>query len=1203
MSKNNEEDVRLVTLKRKNVGKHSSMADGSAKEPGQHFFATDYFDMMTVVKKSMSDDFTEIMGVCQTEETEHDEVSVQSFVLYDGSGENRGTNPFDVDSEKKKEAPFLSVIQIHITPEVLVHLNLKEGEEPADIFAGDIQQIVEDYQRVSGEKEYFTCAVYQMLSAGDFAVVVRSKQAKDAFAVSTRIRKRTVNIQDGSASLVLYKTYTLFTIDGCIIEVFSDENEGDETQKGQFVLRGTYSNLYWSRKNAVIAQIARNGWDNSEIFGLNGRYDFSVRLDAEEFRDIFPRLKNYKFPGQSKNMKPLNENCADKVKYLCFLMENNYVSYMNERYLLDADDIQDTEERSISSIPIVRRADERFLDEKISGGCKAIDRKYQQMRKEIGNIKGYRKNMGYYMSLLGKMIWLCQTINISSDTRIYAVVLLEQLDTVLASLNVYCQLLRIGRDKAGDVAEDAAILDLMNDYLRVSVYTLDCYANYIRNNNLQTVQTPNYNIESKVSMEKILIGYSQFLKQFIEAYLQDRKDEEKGTVLNTYLPIVVPDLQAKEVSVEVMFQEGNGSIWKEEEKIRNDAGKNGKKYLLVITTPTLYELNNTQNLSISLFHEIAHQFRYESREERNDTLVKYILGRECGRIAQSIMDTVDKETDRHTCDSIYKQLRGSLKKNFLDCFFKADGKMNYKFREESLKSFLRSLKDEFKAILRERNTRQQIDRLFRRVIIKVREYINAEDRLAAKALRYLDSLKAQWIEALIRRKGEDEVRRLEAELANCAFAVVYYCLAEKSGIEELDQGEIEEWCQKEQDWNELYNGCIAKNELRDAHSYFADWIYRYGAEDMVLEENTVRETALERSFRELCGIWREQTAALQEKSDTLEDDVLIQWAETGRYLGIDWEQEENKKRFESIVLKSMNKIADAVAQDIERAVLYYREETADIFMSRVLRLSPFGYLNILAENLPNNEEILEKYKERIIYVICILYCTVKTEKGCEISREKVWDVCTQVMRKICADISDILEEHCAQDSPFEDLRKLAAEEDSFAWKYGNIRCWENIENITEYLVNLNKYLAGALNSERREADEKEKKESIRRAERYITRYITIVRMIQAIFESADEHIGKLDTYAELREDMFRGRERIGKFRDNMDEDENIWIKKIIQYCNALKEMLESPYKIGEKDRKQEFNRLSIDFFLSMYYLNKMNCVQVLKEEGYENTDV
>lgn len=37
MSKNNEEDVRLVTLKRKNVGKHSSMADGSAKEPGRIF--------------------------------------------------------------------------------------------------------------------------------------------------------------------------------------------------------------------------------------------------------------------------------------------------------------------------------------------------------------------------------------------------------------------------------------------------------------------------------------------------------------------------------------------------------------------------------------------------------------------------------------------------------------------------------------------------------------------------------------------------------------------------------------------------------------------------------------------------------------------------------------------------------------------------------------------------------------------------------------------------------------------------------------------------------------------------------------------------------------------------------------------------------------------------------------------------------------
>ena len=52
--RNEYTDIRLITLKRKNVGRH----DGSAEENvlqakgKQSFFATDYFDVMSVEKSS-----------------------------------------------------------------------------------------------------------------------------------------------------------------------------------------------------------------------------------------------------------------------------------------------------------------------------------------------------------------------------------------------------------------------------------------------------------------------------------------------------------------------------------------------------------------------------------------------------------------------------------------------------------------------------------------------------------------------------------------------------------------------------------------------------------------------------------------------------------------------------------------------------------------------------------------------------------------------------------------------------------------------------------------------------------------------------------------------------------------------------------------------------------------------------------------------
>lgn len=280
------------------------------KQKGKaYFFATDYFDTLIAEEKKLSDTFCSIMNL-DTDTGNGEITSAQSYTLYFSDKmyekyekkeqQKHKASPF----ENGKNLNFLSIIQVHITPEVLRRMEYKNGslcKEENDIvlesYLDDLYNILDTYCK-NNEENNFVFRIYQVLSAGDFAVVVKSQYPETSFEISTEIRRRVAgkigeNGEIGASTWALYKTYTLLTMEHNLTDVKQLVNRNGN--KGRFVIRGCYSCHYWACQREVEEFMRCNSLKiPADIAGLNGRYDFSIELQEESFYHIYEEVINYK---------------------------------------------------------------------------------------------------------------------------------------------------------------------------------------------------------------------------------------------------------------------------------------------------------------------------------------------------------------------------------------------------------------------------------------------------------------------------------------------------------------------------------------------------------------------------------------------------------------------------------------------------------------------------------------------------------------------------------------------------------------------------------------------------------------------------------------------------------------------------------------------------------------------------------------------
>lgn len=1172
--------IRLIRKIIRDEKKKENEVETATQTQG-NFFATDYFDIVKTERVDLHEPFTKMMGIWPNENLDVRDVSVQSYSLYCSAAmlEKQGKSPKCGNPFGRSDTQFfLSIIQVHITPELIAHGGTDKG--PGDFMSEVFQDLFEavlEYAEKNSEIS-LSFRIYKMLSAGDFAVVVRSQRAETSFQISTALRRRVLTPPNGGKKLILYKTYTLLTLGDAII------SQGEESQKESFVLRCCYSNLYWSDKEKTDRIFSQESLGSlNRMYGLNGRYDFSIYMTENEFLELFPAIKQYKETGTLTETAEQEKAADDSefkeitaVQYMKYLMSNRYLSYINERYLIaPGKREQNLEKMSFAGTrismqdPIYERKD--FMDQRINALYEEVWNKYRNTCKQVNEIRDYHKNMLHNVDLLGKLLQLCYGINGFSDTRIFAAVLLEQLDVILDSINAYVCFYHI-------FDEDKYILDLMEDYIRESVYALDAYAQYIRNNNLQSLQTPNYNIESNASMEKLLIGYSEFLRTFIEFYQKEQGKaegrEEEQDILHKYLPIVVPALHKRDMSVEVLFPEGKMKDWdKEKERKRND------RYCMVINVPALSELGNVHTTVTALFHEVAHQFRYETRAERNDALLKYTVHKSVRSMVNMLIDKIDRDTDTFKRNP---ELGKMLEETFLEVYLSVNyeyksGKLQYPFRNAPLNNLIEHLKSDTSRNLSYWGDKEKIACIIREYVRKLAFWYQETKSRCPDVLKFLHSMP----DKIMRQdKDEDGVE----ETIRCAFCFAMECACHCLDITKeriWEENSLAEWVgRKEQtglyyeEWKRYFGKDMTAEpvcgDIWDIFQDFALRIYSDINSENILDHNSEkRDQFLKRSYESVCGKWKDDYETFYREGSSLEA--------LGRNLGIDCNTEENFQVFQREIVSVIEPYIMDMTEWQEWYIDKYREETADFFMCNAMKLEPLGYLNVLAVNWPDGRELSEEHIGRILNVLLFQWCC----DGEELKYEKFMEISASILEEVKRSILLLAQK---KGKEFNELKKTAV------WEADTEAA---VLEILDLIQSWDRICREIRTGKEKGGKTSESEQELLRLCEYV------LKIMGQITDRAKGQIEHMNTYSELKEDYIRGVNRLSGLNQKMCGDENELVRYIGNFSCLLSERQNKPRKFLEDLTKcEELNGRCIDFFLTMYFANKRRVAsEICRPEG------
>ncbi|MDF2609796.1 MAG: hypothetical protein K0R92_1270 [Lachnospiraceae bacterium] len=604
-------ETHVLKLFRTNNGSIHSTAESNDKKSRSDiaeilqnqrdiYFMFDYFDLMTYeILNEESKKYVNFLGMEESfDDLKFRGVTEKLLALYRSeeqsaegvlSSKEDHNQQLAADSEEfLSKTPYIGIIQIGIHPKA--YQDNQEKDAFLSKCESDIQSVIDKVKAIYSSSKY---SLLHTLTTGDFCLIVKSEDIHCIYQLAGTIGTY--------LSQQEYPIFTTYTNVGVEIKMAADRLSfltfGDETikkcVKDRYTLRFSVKSNYINKIMACLKDSLNQSeyqTNTNELRGLFGRYDFLIRLNISQFSILYPYLCDYKLGIQEQELFDEEENQGNSlINTLIDGIRKGYIFNLNERVLTEP--YMDAPEAAQQATLEVNDIEELKAD-------------YKWLKEQGNEFNIVRRNFIDTLRVLKELIHIYASLRYGTDSYLngkiqhtYLRVLFDNLKRAIPNLPT----------AKGIDFDD---MDLKRHYVydfKLCVEAINQFTRFLQNINMQTVQAPQYEIQTKIDSEKLIIAYHEYMYQYLDTYYKMGNRPH-------FLPIIYPDASVDKVEVQVPFSEGyqydvDGTM----------------SFFVICRVPSFEYFGRVYEMLPWLTHEIGHSMRILKRDERNDQLLEVIF--------------------------------------------------------------------------------------------------------------------------------------------------------------------------------------------------------------------------------------------------------------------------------------------------------------------------------------------------------------------------------------------------------------------------------------------------------------------------------------------------------------------------------------------------------------------------------------------------
>lgn len=666
-------EIRLLHIMRnlELPGNQKNIVDNTAERTEQIFYSLGHFDQMVYVRSVlMPFDYKHCFAIKYPYTGFKENVDLdQVLCLVPLKEFQEQEDPFEYN---KGNLPFLTLSLISVDSYPLSN-ETDNFENVVDQICISLTELLNKYRE--RQQVNFVGQVFYSLNCADLCIAIRSDRLQDCYMLSRSIRM----MKENGFTL---NTTTLFF--SCLTHDLSSSYREKIVQRNADVEIALRLGL---TSDQVVEGVAFELFQ-SGAHGILGTGNLSINLKLKEYLEIYPFLYGSKF----KREKVIQDFPQHKFPsaFIKKIRDGDLqITVIHERVLF----LQTNE-----SVVAPRKICENLYDQNpliLKQRYSEIAHKYiKAMQEKVEEIDRYQYRIPYeayrYAENIRLIRDLCYTFDdlwFQKESGINGYLFYSQMflliDGVKKQWNIINALIELpvsenseDAEKASDAINEsgkpisrseivAEMCKTLVDTMHQAIVGINNHNKIMQAYNLPSVNTPSYEVQSKVHTEQYLAAYTAYLQMICANFYQN-----EGSKCNVSIPIVSLDINATKLKAYSLF--GPVTPYYSGSKSVIDAlGKDNNEIVTLVTVicPNYQRFANAFHVLPLVTHEISHNFRYIPRKDRNEFLIQYVFQ----KLSQRIVKWLDLTNDI-TTGTLQRELADVIKNQLVDHFRNFCGK-------------------------------------------------------------------------------------------------------------------------------------------------------------------------------------------------------------------------------------------------------------------------------------------------------------------------------------------------------------------------------------------------------------------------------------------------------------------------------------------------------------------------------------------------